>query len=855
MSIETRTADAKNNNNTDKLNNNNNNNNQAPAAPQQQPTKAKLQNNKLFAIKIIEFVVALYDFFTLPLYYLFVQPWKVRANALKQRAKLIDDYTWQNVEVDNRQSPHPHIDTLDQLFRESVAKFGPKNALGVRKVLGVEYKGDASKLANDAQKGSNEVGGKTPPAHHNSLRKNTSELHLHPRAEQKPKVVAKYDLDEKFTWYTYTQIETIVKHLSAGLTSLCADSLDVSDGTRKLLIAGDTCMQWFLIAHACFRNNITLVTTYTTLADEAILHSIQQTEVKTLVSSQKFSKRLPKILALAPTVETVILLDEPLPGDEDECDNIKAQIKASKNVKRVLTYNEIVEHGSKIEEKILNAPTANDVAVLMYTSGSTGKAKGVMLTQKNIVYTAMSFIGPGDIYDTDRYLGYLPLGHVLELSAECIFMRNGSTIAYSSPMTLTSQSPLIKKGAKGDAELFKPTIMAAVPLVLDRLKSAIHQKVKSQGALYDQLINDWLVRYKRYWYDRYYTTPILNYLLCRKFNMILGGKLRTICSGGAALSEETHEYLRHVTNFTLFQGYGLTETSAAGSFCDIDERRYNVVGGPYMTMRIKLVDWSDYSVKDKPYPRGEIIMGGDSVSDGYYKLEEQTKESFYVDEKGVRWFRTGDIGLMLPDGVLKIIDRKKDLVKPLCGEYISLSEIELAMSTSQLIDNICVYCSQFSNYIVALVRPNSLELKLIAKSILENLNSELSVKLKKSLLEQEQVRDDIELTELITDSIVNANTFNDYEKLLHKLSVETLCNNKELNTQVKSIIKQIGNERKLKKHQIPANIKLVAQEWTPENHFITASFKLRRRELEKYYAKDIEALYAEIGEPKIRVNL
>lgn len=772
---------------------------------------------KLFSIWLIELVVNVYDYITLPLYYIIQKPWKAHEAATQVRARQIDEFTWANKDTKLDKSNRKSVDTLDQLFRESVTAFASRDCLGVRKILAVEYKDEK------------------PPA---GTLNGTDGKSLPPAGSGK-KVVSKYVLDDKYTWFTYKQIDQMVVRLSAGLVSMCGDSLVNSDGSRKLLIAADTCMQWFLVAHACFRNNITVTTAYTTLEDDAILHIIQQTEVKILVVSQKFARRLDNIIKESPLVDTIIVLDEPLPGEQDEVSNLKSLLGTS-SVKRVITYSDVIARGSEVKEQIQSSPEGKDIAVLMYTSGSTGKAKGVMLPHKSIVYTALSFSGPGDISHDDRYIGYLPLGHVLELAAECIFLRNGSTIAYSSPATLTNRSPMIKKGQKGDACIFRPTIMGAVPLVLDRIRSSIQSAVKSQGPFYDQLINDFVIRYKRYWWERYYDTPIMNRLICRKFNLILGGKIRAICSGGAALSRETQEYLRHVTDCIVLQGYGLTETSAAASFCDITDRRYNVVGAPYPTVHIKLESWSDYSVHDKPYPRGEIVIGGQPVAAGYYKLEDQTKEAFYTDPKtGMRYFRSGDIGLMLPDGCLKIIDRKKDIVKPLSGEYISLSEIEIVLKLSHIVENICVYCSQYSNYVVALIRPDVGELKALANQMLTE-SDDLSEKFRKSI---EKVLDSS--GDITTNG---AKPIGQVKSIIAKMSLEEICSNRWLTEKVQKVLFEVGTKNKLKRSQCPAKIKLVSEDWSPESGLVTASFKLRRREIERFYAADIKQLYAELGQ-------
>ena len=101
------------------------------------------------------------------------------------------------------------------------------------------------------------------------------------------------------------------------------------------------------------------------------------------------------------------------------------------------------------------------------------------------------------------------------------------------------------------------------------------------------------------------------------------------------------------------------------------------MGAPLNGVKIKIIDWDEggYSNRDKPHPRGEIVVGGRMVSNGYFKLNELTQQHFYVDHNGLNWFRTGDIGEIFADGTVKIIDRKRDLIKLANGEFISLGKV------------------------------------------------------------------------------------------------------------------------------------------------------------------------------------
>lgn len=110
---------------------------------------------------------------------------------------------------------------------------------------------------------------------------------------------------------------------------------------------------------------------------------------------------------------------------------------------------------------------------------------------------------------------------------------------------------------------------------------------------------------------------------------------------------------------------------------DFHDLEYGCVGAPLDGVKMRLKNWPEggYSIRDTPYPRGEILVGGGGVARGYYKMPRQTEEAFFTDREGVRWFRTGDIGQIYPNGTIKVIDRLKDLVKLQNGEYISLGKV------------------------------------------------------------------------------------------------------------------------------------------------------------------------------------
>lgn len=144
--------------------------------------------------------------------------------------------------------------------------------------------------------------------------------------------------------------------------------------------------------------------------------------------------------------------------------------------------------------------------------------------------------------------------------------------------------------------------------------------------------------------------------------------MRLILTGGAPLSPDTHEQVKACLCVKVTQGYGLTESTSCATVMDEHDLQVGRVGGPTTVCDIRLIDWEEgnYRVTDKPYPRGEVLIGGDNISEGYYKLPDKTREDFF-EEDGKNWFKTGDIGEIHPDGVLKII-----------GKYLNLFKISIS---------------------------------------------------------------------------------------------------------------------------------------------------------------------------------
>lgn len=385
-------------------------------------------------------------------------------------------------------------------------------------------------------------------------------------------------------------------------------------------------------------------------------------------------------------------------------------------------------------------------------------------------------------------------------------MSIGVPIGYSSPHTLTDTSLKIIPGQPGDLSILRPTVIIAVPLVVDRLYKGIQLKIRARGETFEKFFNA-CIAYKTSWKNRGFNTPLCDRLLFSKTRAVLGGRVRAVFMGGAPVSRDVQEYLRTVLCAKMIQGYGLTECCGGITCGDANDFSLAEVGVVIQDSLVKLENWDEgnYRVDDKVGPRGEIVISGGAVSRGYYKCESAVDNAaFYRDAAtGVQWFRTGDIGHVNPStGTLKIVDRRKDLVKLQMGEYVSLSKVEAALKVHPLVDTVCVYADPQRTATVALIIPAD-----------------------GKLLE-----------------------FRDQLCLPNTLSREDLCTNETL---VDVILKSVTNfvQNKLERFEIPQQVKLVppTDPWTPDNGLLTTAMKLKRKPIQQKYQKDIDAMYRKIA--------
>jgi long-chain acyl-CoA synthetase len=289
----------------------------------------------------------------------------------------------------------------------------------------------------------------------------------------------------------------------------------------------------------------------------------------------------------------------------------------------------------------------DDLASIIYTSGTTGKSKGVMLSHKNIAFTATKVLKIQDVRPDDRMLSVLPLSHTYENTLGFITpLISGACVYYlNKPPTPSILVPAMKK--------VRPTLMLSVPMIIEKIY---------RNRILPELTGKW---YMKSLYGIPPVRKILHRAAGKKLLKTFGGKLKFFGIGGAKLDPQVEKFLREA-RFPYAIGYGLTETSPLLAGTNAENTRLQSTGPAMEGVELKI---------NNPDPitgEGEIWARGANVMMGYYKEPDKTRE--VLTEDG--WFKTGDLGVFDKNHFLYIKGRLKNMIVGENGENIYPEEIE-----------------------------------------------------------------------------------------------------------------------------------------------------------------------------------
>ncbi|MBW0528599.1 hypothetical protein O181_068314 [Austropuccinia psidii MF-1] len=604
-------------------------------------------------------------------------------------------------------------------------------------------------------------------------------------------------LESFFTWQTYQDVDRRRTNFGSGLLHLQSQQqLGQIDRTGWVVgVWTHNRPEWQITSLACSAYSLVLVSLYETLGHEVVQHCINHAEIRLVVSS---ANHIPDLLSNAnncPTMKVIV--------SADRWKDI--QLVQSKSISVGHESRTLKAWGAQVGVMVIDIeelenlgrdhplphipPKPSDINSLCYTSGTTGMPKGAILLHSTLAAACVSHMhGFEWEFGNDSFLSYLPLSHILERFFESIVFTLGAPIGYSSGDNLKLLEEL---------QILKPTHFISVPRVLNRVYQAIMAQLDGPGlkaALGKRALTTKLENLKTTGSN---THILWDRLVFNKIKQLLGGRVRFIACGSAPIAPDIISFLKVAFVSKVLEGYGSTENAGTCSRCYYEDNEpAGSVGPPSPGLEVKLVDVPEmnYFSTDKPYPRGEICMRGESCIPGYYKDEAKTKE--LIDSEG--WQHSGDIGLIDEKGRIKIIDRIKNLLKLAQGEYVALEKVQGAYSSNPLISQLYVHGNSLKSYLVGVVVPDPVGFE---KFIIKVLGK--SIPMDKACLEP-KVRDAI---------------------------------TKEMEQTAQSA-KLLGFER-------IKNVHLTMEAFTVENDLLTPTFKLKRAVAASKFKQVCEKLYDE----------
>lgn len=376
----------------------------------------------------------------------------------------------------------------------------------------------------------------------------------------------------------------------------------------------------------------------------------------------------------------------------------------SASVQQIYTFEQVLgaKHWSEVKgmadlqnsaklSAMKDAVSGSDLLTIIYTSGTTGKPKGVMLSHTNLISNFEACKDSFPIDENCRALSFLPLNHVYERMVLYLYIRLGLSIYYAENMATIAD----------DLRYVKPQIFTTVPRLLEK----VYDKIVAKGYELDGLkrkIFLWALNIglqydpnenKGWWYNL--QLKYAQKLVFSKWQEALGGNIRMICSGAAALQPRLARVF-WAAGIPVSEGYGMTESSpviATNRVSPLD-LRIGTVGPVLENVTVRIAE------------DGEILVKGPNVMQGYYNHPELTKDA--IDAEG--WLHTGDIGTLVEGKYLKITDRKKEIFKTSGGKYIAPQVIENKLKESTFIEMVMVV-GEGQKFPAALIIPEFVALR------------------------------------------------------------------------------------------------------------------------------------------------
>ncbi|KAM7111279.1 long-chain-fatty-acid--CoA ligase 1 isoform 1-T4 [Molossus nigricans] len=608
--------------------------------------------------------------------------------------------------------------------------------------------------------------------------------------------------DQPYEWLSYKQVAEMAE---------CVGSALIRKGFRTapdqfVGIFAQNRPEWVIIEQGCFAYSMVVVPLYDTLGAEAITYIVNKAELSLVFvdKPEKANLLLDGVEnKLTPGLKIIVLMDSY--GSD--------LLERGKKCGVEITSMKAMEDLGRANRKKPKPPAPGDLAVICFTSGTTGNPKGAMITHGNIVSDSSAFVKMTQNIVTpspdDTLISFLPLAHMFETVVESVLGLNASDTHISFlPLAhmyeQLMQFVMLCHGAKigffqGDIRLLmddlktlQPTIFPVVPRLLNRMFDRIFGQANTT-------LKRWLLDFASKRKEAELRSGIIrnnslwDKLIFRKIQANLGGKVRLMVTGAAPVSATVLTFLRAALGCQFYEGYGQTECTAGCSLTIPGDWTAGHVGAPMPCNLVKLVDVEDMNYLAAK-GEGEVCVKGPNVFQGYLKDPAKTAEA--LDKDG--WLHTGDIGKWLPNGTLKIVDRKKHLFKLAQGEYIAPEKIENVYLRSEPVAQVFVHGESLQSFLIAIVVPDVETLGRWA------------------------------------------------QKRGVDGSFEELCRNKDVKKAILEDMVRLGKEAGLKTFEQVKGIALHSELFSVDNGLLTPTMKAKRPELRNYFRSQIDELYSTI---------
>ncbi len=560
----------------------------------------------------------------------------------------------------------------------------------------------------------------------------------------------------QWVWTSYAEVGKLVDEFRGGLASL-----GIKQGDCVAIISNNR-VEWAVAAYACYGLGAALVPMYEAqLSKEWAFICNDCKAVAVITATDEIHAKLTELRAEVPSVKHLIGLSLP---------------KTDAG-----SYAALLEAGKRAPVPSIH-PEAKATSCLIYTSGTTGNPKGVILSHGNLISNINAVQSILPLGDDDRSLSFLPwahsFGHTCEL--HCMLSKGAS-------MALCEA---VDKIVANLAEV-QPTVLMSVPRIFNRIYDNVNKQMAEKPSAVRNLFHAGLKAANKQKKGgklgmmEKITLSLASKIVFKKIVAKFGGRLKYAFSGGAALSREVAEFVDGL-GITVYEGYGLTETSPIATVNHPGAHRIGSVGQPLPGVKVVI----DKAASGDP-KQGEIVIYGPNVMVGYHNRDEENKAVF-TDDQG---FRTGDLGLIDDDGFLYITGRIKEQYKLENGKYVAPAPLEEYLKLSPFIVNAMVYGDN-KLYNVALVIPDMEALKKWASA--QGISAESDDKLLENAKVKEHMQAEVDKA---------SGEFKGFERV--------------------------------------KRITMIAEDFTTQNGMLTPSLKLKRRVAWQKYGPQVEALYAD----------